>query len=100
DQLSHHGLHHVRRDREADADVAARAREDRRVDTDELAVQIDERATGVAGVDRRIGLDEVLVALRVDARAPERADDSRRHGVTETERVADRYNVIADLDLV
>ena len=38
-----------------------------RVDADELAAQVDERAAGIAGVDRRIGLDEVLVALRVDA---------------------------------
>src|SRR6478735_5662958 len=54
------------RDREADADVAALAaaralpqRGDRAVDADELALGVDERAAGVAGVDRRRRLDGV-----------------------------------------
>ena len=46
------------RNGKADADRAARLREDRRVDADELAVEIDQRAARVAGIDRRIGLDE------------------------------------------
>ena len=54
---------HVDWDREADADVAAGARDDRGVDADELAVQVDERAAGVAGIDRRVGLNEVLERL-------------------------------------
>ena len=39
-ELRHHGLDHVRRDREADADVAAAAGEDRGVHADQLALQI------------------------------------------------------------
>ena len=62
--------------------------------------QVDERAARVAGIDRCIGLDEVLVAFRIDARASERADDARRDRVTETEGVADRDDEIADLSLV
>ena len=35
-----------------------------RVDADQLAAQVDERAAGIAGVDRRVGLDEIFVAFR------------------------------------
>jgi hypothetical protein len=59
------------------------ARQDRGVDADELAAQIHERAAGIAGIDRRVGLDEVLVAFRVDAGAAERADDAGGHRVAE-----------------
>ena len=61
---------HVARNREADADVAARAGQDRGVDTEQLAVDVDERAARVAGIDRRVRLNEVLEALDVDAAAP------------------------------
>ena len=40
------------------------AADDRGVDADQLAAQVDQRAAGVAGVDRRVGLDELLVARR------------------------------------
>ena len=90
------GAHHVDGNREADADVAAGARNDRRVDADELAVQVHERAARVARVDRRVGLNEVLERLTVEAAAPERADDAGRHAVREAERIADRHDVVAD----
>ena len=44
---------------EAVAGVVARAAGDRAVDADHLAADVDERAARVAGVDRRVGLDEV-----------------------------------------
>ena len=50
----------------------------------------DERAARVAGIDRRVGLDEVFVALDVDAAAAEGAHDARRRRLTEAERIADR----------
>ena len=58
---------HVRRNREADADVAAGARQDLRVDADQLALGVHQRAARVAVVDRRVGLQEVLVAAVADA---------------------------------
>ena len=51
----------VARDGEADALVAAGLAEDRGVDADQLAARVDQRAAGVARVDRGVGLDEVLV---------------------------------------
>ena len=52
----------VDRDREADADVAAAAaagRADLGVDADDAAARVEQRAAGVAGVDRGVGLDDV-----------------------------------------
>ena len=68
-ELVHDAVSHVDRDSEADADVAAAAREDGGVDADQLASQIDERAAGVARIDRGVGLDEILVAVRIDSRS-------------------------------
>ena len=51
----------------------AAERRDRRVDADQLAVEVDQRATGVAGVDGCIGLDRVehgLVRRRTHPAAP------------------------------
>ena len=58
----------------------------------------DQRAAGVALVDRGIRLDEVLEApspLR-RRRAPLGADDAHRHGLADAERVADREHDVAD----
>jgi hypothetical protein len=59
--------HGVDRDREADADVArlTAVRDDRGVDADHLATHIEEWTTGVAGIDRRVGLQDLCrTALR------------------------------------
>ena len=79
---------------------AARLGKDRAVDADEVARRVDERAAGVAGIDRRIGLDEVLEAIDAEMVAPERADDAHRDGVAEAERIADREHDVADLQML
>ena len=61
-ELGHDRLRHARGDREADADVAARGRQDLGVDAHELAGGVDEGAARVALVDGRVGLQEVLEA--------------------------------------
>src|SRR4029077_13563967 len=60
-ELGYQLLGEVDRDRESDADAAAAAAEYGRVDADDPAVLIEERATGVARVDRGVGLNEVVV---------------------------------------
>ena len=60
EDLIHHAAHHVDRNREADAVGAERLRKHGRVDADQLSVGVDERAAGVAEIDRRVGLNEVL----------------------------------------
>src|SRR5690606_14437871 len=91
---------HVARYREADADVAAGGRKNRRIDALQRAVEPDERAPGVAGIDRRVRLNEVLVAFDVDPASTERADDAGRCRLTEAERVADRDDEVADVEVV
>ena len=63
--------------------------------------RFEERAAGVAVVDRGVGLDRALdrrVVGRLDL-AVERADDAARHGAVEPERVADRDDAVTDRDL-
>ena len=56
-----HALGDVAGDGEADADAAAGRRVDRGVDADDLAVGIEGRAAGIAVVDRRVDLQEVVI---------------------------------------
>jgi hypothetical protein len=100
DELLHDGVRNDDRDREADADVAAGGTDDRRVDADELALEVDERAARVARIDRGVGLDEMLVAFPRQAAAAERRDDARGRRLADAERVADRDHEVADLQRV
>ena len=59
-----HVARDVDRDRERQAHVAAGAAVDLRVDADHFAVEIEQRAAGVAGVHRDVGLDERRVVAR------------------------------------
>ena len=97
-QLRDDVLRHVRRDREADADRPAGRRVDRRVDADHLAVHVEQRAARVAAVDRRVGLDEVVVRPLMDVAAARR-DDAGGHGAAQAERIADRQHPVADARL-
>ena len=94
-ELGDHGLHRLRRNREGDADRAAGRRIDRGVDADHAAVGVEGRATGVALVDRRVDLEEVVVGTRADVAAARR-HDAGGHGAAETERIADREHPVAD----
>src|SRR4051794_10495880 len=100
-ELRHQALGRVDRDGEADADVAAAASAglDLRVDADHAAGRVEERAAGVAGVDRGVGLDHAvdLEAVRGLDRALRRGHDARRERALEAERVADRDRRVADL---
>src|SRR2546429_1730041 len=97
DELARHALDHVGGDREADA--LAR-RDDRGVDPDDLAAQVHERPARVAGIDRRVRLDEVLVGRDADVRPPRRAHDADGDRLVEPERVTDRDRPLADAERV
>ena len=77
-ELGEHALDRRDRDREADPDAARRAVAggDLRVDADHAAGGVEQRAARVAGVERRVGLDDVL-----DREAARRGDAplQRRH---------------------
>src|SRR5262249_7158397 len=68
-------LRHVDRDREPDSHIAARAREDRAVDPDDLARHVHEWPAGIARVDGGVGLEEIVEQPLAD-RAALGADDA------------------------
>ena len=83
---------------EADAGAAI---VDRDVDADDLTVDVEQRAAGVAGIDDGAGLDEVaevLLAAQGDLAGGGR-DDARGDGAAETEGVADRDHRLAEHDV-
>src|SRR5665648_959989 len=88
----------VGRDREADPDAAGalctRGLGDRRVDPDHLAVGVHQGSPGVAGIDRRVGLDRVdeggLGGVARSHRPVEGTDDAYRDGPLQAERGTDR----------
>ena len=111
DELADDAVDHVDRDGEAQAVVRAGGTGDGGVHADDLAVDVAERAAGVAGVDRRVGLDEVFIALgacltglRVmldvhDAELPPLGgDDALAHRELEAERRAEGEDDVALLD--
>ena len=74
---------------------------DRRVDADDPPGRIGQRAAGVARVERRVGLDDVLdEAARTTVtrghRPAEGRDDAGGHGPGEAERVADGDDQLPD----
>ena len=85
------------RHREADPDRAAGRRHDRGVHRDHLALHVEGRAAGVARVDRRVDLQEVVERPGADV-APARRDDPGGHRRADPERVARRQDPVADLD--
>src|SRR5690606_15400704 len=96
----------IDRDREAVPREEARRARDRGVDPDDVALEVDERPARVAGVDRRVGLDEVLERRGPDLsvhrraedpdRAADGADDAGGDAELEAERAAQREDPVAE----
>jgi hypothetical protein len=99
DQLAHHVIGQIRRDGEADARARARWRDDRGIDADQFATQVDQCAAGVARIDRRVGLDEVLDAAPPDGATAEAGDDTRTRTLADAERITDRDDEVAHAQL-
>src|SRR5213075_2590809 len=79
---------------------ALRPHDHRGIDADDVAARVDQRPSGVAGIERRVGLDDVLdqaPALGAHG-APQRADYAGGDGGLEAERVADGDDQLAGLD--
>src|SRR5579872_1234098 len=84
----------IRRHSKADALIAVGLREDGCVYANHFAVHVEQRAAGVAGVDCRVGLDEVLkLAARAGLDGTVLGgDDACGHGLRQSKRAADRLN--------
>jgi hypothetical protein len=94
-QFRHHREGPVDRDRKPDALGTG---SHRHVHANHLAGDVEQRAAGVAGIDRGVGLDEVVVPLRaahLDVAVKGR-DDAPGHGVFVAEGVAEGEHRLAD----
>src|SRR5207237_10558593 len=88
----------VDRDRKCKTHGPAGPAVDHRVDTDDLALQVEQGATGVAGIDRNIGLD-IGHQVFVRQLATLGDDNARRDGVFESEWLAYRGHPFTHLEL-
>src|SRR4051812_46090417 len=88
-ELIDHGGDRLGRHGETKTDRAAGRRDDQRVDAHDLALEIEQRAAGIAAVDRGVGLDVAVVGSLADV-AVARRDDAGRDRTAEAEGVADR----------
>src|SRR4029077_11194619 len=99
DKFVHDVAGEVDRDGKSNALDAAAAAQDGGIDTDEPALSIHERAARVAGVDRGVRLDEVLVIEPDAAGAAGGADDAGGDRLADAERIANRQDDVAHFDL-
>ena len=96
DQVGHHLAGDRRRGGEADALPVAVRGQNGGVDADQVATGVDQRAAGVAAVDGRVGLDEILEGGDAQMGAAGGADDAHGHGLAHAQRVADGQHHVAD----
>ena len=99
DNLVVHANRRSGRQRKTDSFIAAAARNDRRVNPDHLAGQINQRPARVSRIDGCVGLQESL-ELVPDSAAILGADDSRGHRGLQTKRAADCEHPVAHLHAV
>src|SRR5262249_56307776 len=78
---------------------AAGGGDDRGIDADHLAVEVEQGAAGIAAVDGGVGLNVIVVGAGIDV-AVARRDDAGRDGAAEAERVADGDDPFAQPQLV
>ncbi len=65
-----------------------------------MPIGIDQRAAGIAGVDRRVRLDEILEGVDAEMIAAQCRDNPHRDGLADPKRVADGEHDVADLGVV
>src|SRR5208282_5162602 len=89
DQMTGDELGAVDGDREADS---LRRQDNRRVDADYLAARVDQRPSGVAGIQRGVGLDNVIdqSARSRSERSSKRTHHARSNAALETIRISNR----------
>ena len=59
------------------------------VDTDQIAMYINQRAAGVPGIDRGVSLNEIFKCVDAKVRAAEGRNDAHRDCLADAERIAD-----------
>src|ERR1700740_1227150 len=77
----------VDRNGEANPHIAPGRAGNRGSNANEFSPQAYERAARAARIERRIGLDEILIATEVESRAMQGAHDSMTDGCSHAERI-------------
>ena len=90
----------VRRHGKADARVGTGLGQNGGVDADDFARHVDQRSTGIAGVNGRVGLNKGLELAVGNDVAALGGDDARGYGFLQSERTADGQNPVAHLHAV
>ena len=98
-QLTAYPLGEVRGNSEAHTLVTAATAGDRRIDADDVSVEVDQRATAVARVDGGVRLDEILTVGDANS-ALFCTDDSRRDRAFQPERFTQGQDPLADFNFV
>ncbi len=101
-ELRHHAHNGIDRHRKAYAGRGARRTVDGGIDSDQPPSRIEQRATGIAGVDGGVGLDQVIdgrAARFSRQRAVERGDDTSGERPVQAEGVADSEHLLTSLSL-
>nr|GME07249.1 Uncharacterised protein [Ipomoea batatas]GME07418.1 Uncharacterised protein [Ipomoea batatas] len=93
-------FHHVAGDGKTNTNVAAVWGQNRGVNTNQLTVEVHQRATRVTAVNRGIGLDKVFIVLNVQTTASQRRHDARGYGFAQTIGVTDCYGIIANAQII
>ena len=72
-------------------------REDGRVDTDEFAAIVHQRAAGIARINWRIGLNEIFIVFDAQIAAIHGADNSHGDGLPDAKWIANGECIVANL---
>ena len=97
-KLVDHFADHIRGHGKANPDRPTRGRQDRRVHPDHFTLHVEQRPARVALVNRRIGLQEIVIGTA--QLAPTGRDDARGDRKALPQGVAHRHDPIADAHLV
>ena len=97
DDAFHHRAGEIDGHGESDALVPARAAENRRIDSDQTPLRVDERPAGIPRIDGSVGLDEILVIDDAHPAAAQSADVPDRDRLADSEGIADREHGIPHL---
>ncbi len=88
-QLSKDAARQVARDREPDSFASAGLGQDERVDAHDPAIGVDQRASAIARVDGRVGLDIADRIIRFEL-ASDRAHDPETHRILKSQGIPQR----------
>ena len=98
-QFQHNALHHVGRHGKADTNRTTGRAEDRRIHADHAAIAGEKWAAGIALIDRRIHLDEIIIGASANIAASCR-DHTRGHGAGQAIGIAHGHHPIAGLGTI